>query len=90
MSTYLYLVCVDHDPPLFSEEVTQHTHKDGELEKIRGWVGNRDEWVRLRHEQDDLTYADYFLTHAITFLTAHPKCHLIAQDEYGEKYAVMP
>lgn len=90
MSTYLYLVCDEHDPPLLSaDEVTQHTNKDGELDKIRGWVANRAELIRLRKEQDDSTYSDYFQTHAITFLVQHPKCHLSAVDEHGEKYEVM-
>ena len=88
MSTYLYLVCEDHDPRLFSaEEVSQHT--ETEIERVRGWVKDRKKIVRVEDGELMMT-GEYMLDNAIRFLKSHMDCRLTAQDEYGEKYTVMP
>ena len=89
MGTYLYLVCEDHDPRLFShDEVAQHVH-ERELDKVRRWVADREEIVRAR-KQEYLGYDDYFLNHAVTFFMQHTKCRISAEDEEGKRYKMMP
>lgn len=92
MGDYLYLVCLDHDPPLRShDEVSQNAAVPRELERIRDWVADREELVRLRRK-DQLTYEDYFLNHAVLFFASHLKCRLEARDDVGDgrRYDVMP
>jgi hypothetical protein len=81
MSTYWYLECTDHDPPIRSaDEVEQHTYG---LDPIR-------ELVRRRAEIADDAFPDYprdydyFARHAVTFLVQHPKCSMRLVSEYGD------
>lgn len=84
MSTYWYFECLDHDPPLRSEdEFTQHSDDESfrtgvALALSRGdaasaWAG---EWYDA---------SDYFERNARKFLVQHPKCALELVNEYGER-----
>lgn len=87
MSTYLYLTCLEHDPPLLSQdEVSQHAHT--EIGRVREWVKNRKSIVELRHAEV-VGYDDYFLNNAITFLQSHLDCRIGGKDEYGDLWDVM-
>lgn len=78
MSTYLHLVCVDHDPPLEStEEVGQHL---ADLNIVRAVIA-------ARHSNAmQLPFADRYADTARRFLNQHPKCRVRIRDEYGVEH----
>lgn len=88
MSTWLYLECLDHDPPLQSpDEVGQHLY---DLPTIRAWLARDRDTL-----PDPLTLwnpttggADYFGAHTVAFLTDHPTCRIGIHDEYGQDYPI--
>lgn len=85
MSTYVYLECQNHEPPLrASEESGQHLH---DLPQIRRDIADRDVLVRLYAESDWLDLGDYFRNNTIRFLAEHPRCDLGIRDEYGEAHS---
>ena len=98
MSTYIYLVCLDHDPPLIAEEESgQHLY---DLPRIRGEIKNREEIVRVydeRHSYDFRCASDwdekaveaYFRIRSARFLTRHQSCRIGIQDEYGRDHPVV-
>lgn len=86
MSTYVYLECLDHDPPLLSyDEVGQHL---SDLPNIRKAIANRD--LFIANSAADLTgdYGDSFTNHAAAFLVRHPRCRIGIIDEYGRKHPI--
>lgn len=85
MSTYVYLECQDHNPPLSSNyEVGQHL---SDLPRIRRDIANRDVFVAAVKAELDPDY-DYFTNNAASFLTRHPHCRIGIFDEYGEHHPV--
>lgn len=83
MSTYLYLTCEDHTPPLLAEDESgQHTY---DLPRIRDEIAHRDFIVR----QIDRTgsVSGYFEQHSARFLHRHRTCRIGIEDEYGRRYA---
>lgn len=81
MSTYLYLECLDHQPPLRSEdEVGQHLY---DLPQIRALIAKR---AAISELGDDVTFSEYFDRAAARFLRQHPKCHLRIVDEYDQEH----
>lgn len=83
MSTYLYLRCSAHEPPLLSaDEVGQHLR---DLDRITGWIAERDALVATHRDHSP---SDYFLAHAVTFFAAHPHCEIDVVDEYGFEHPV--
>lgn len=89
MSTWLYLQCDSHDPPLVSDgEVGQHMH---DLPAIRTHIGNRRLYSEMADQDVRLdTQGDPFAGNAFRFLTAHPKCTLSIVDEYDRTHPVEP
>lgn len=86
MSTWLYLVCLDHTPPLLAEvESGQHLT---DLTQIRADIARRDVLVPLFLE-GDFCPDDYFRRHTIRFLAAHPSCNIGIRDEYGADHAAV-
>ena len=78
MSTYWYLECLDHDPPLISElEVEQHTSG---LDGIRKLIARREQVVVL----PEFTPDGYFDRHAVLFMRQHPTCRMQFRNEYGD------
>lgn len=85
MSTYVYLQCLDHDPPLIAEDESgQHLY---DLPQIRSDLANRVALVAAW--EDDWTMDDYFRRHTIRFLAQHKKCHIGIRDEYGTEHSVV-
>jgi hypothetical protein len=85
MSTYLYLTCQCHEPTLLAdEESSQHAHRD--IDKVRGWVADRDALLRAFRENYDL--GEYFLNNTMRFLAQHSDCVIGARDEYGENWPI--
>lgn len=91
MSTYLYLQCDSHTPPLQSpHEVGQHLRG---LPRIREEINRREDLYQahlhgyLGYESD---YGGQF-THTLrTFLIQHPHCDLKIVDEYGDTHPLEP
>jgi hypothetical protein len=86
MSTYWHFECIDHVPPLASEEFTQHTddapyHQGIELAAARpldpAW------W-----ESNQGGAKSHFERNARSFLDSHPACRLEAVSEYGDRREV--
>ena len=84
MSTYIYLVCLDHDPPIVSEDESgQHLY---DLPRVRDEIAER---VAVAAEADtppvsgmeDIT--GYFRQRSARFLAQHPNCQVGIRDEYG-------
>jgi hypothetical protein len=89
MSTYLYLQCLDHDPPLVSDgEVGQHLYN---LPQIQNDIVNRKVFVMAAKMADDNyrplpDYGHHFRNNASRFLCQHAKCNIGIIDEYGHKH----
>lgn len=84
MSTYVYLRCEDHDPPLrASDESGQHLY---DLEQIRADIANRVAIVAAL--EDDWTVDDSFRRATARFLAKHPKCRIGIVDEYRVVHAL--
>ncbi|CAM2804857.1 hypothetical protein COJE103337_03955 [Corynebacterium jeikeium] len=91
MSTYLYLQCNSHTPPLQSpHEVGQHLR---DLPRIREEINWRQILYRA-HQNGYLGYeTDYgsqFTNTLRTFLMQHPHCDLQIVDEYGDTHPLDP
>lgn len=87
MSTYLYLVCMDHNPPLPADgESGQHLY---DLPKIRADIANRDTLVAA-NQTDDGFYdrGHHFANNTLRFLIAHPHCQLGIRDEYDGWHSI--
>ena len=79
MSTWLYLECADHDPPITADEESgQHLY---DLTNIRADLRNRELIVANAKNGDWPT--DYYRVHTARFLAQHPKCRIVIRDEYG-------
>lgn len=89
MSTWLYLECLDHDPPLRADDESgQHLY---DLPQIRADVADRDALVaavRATEFGDEIEAVTdgYFRRRTLRFLVAHPTCHIGIRDEYGRAY----
>lgn len=79
MSTYLYLQCEDHTPPIRSfGESGQH---DRDLAQIFKDLDNRELIVTAYNER--MVPANYFRRNTASFLAEHPHCRITVIDEYG-------
>lgn len=87
MSTYIYLRCLSHDPPLTSSnESGQHLT---DLPQLQADIANRDVLVKswdldMRPDSDGFGYR----LGTIAFLAQHPRCSLGIIDEYGTEHPV--
>lgn len=87
MSTWLYLECLDHDPPLQADgESGQHLT---DLPEIRSDVAKREVWVAWDAEDDVWNSLHHFRRNTITFLRKHPRCSLGVRDEYGRAHPLV-
>ena len=87
MSTYLHLVCLDHDPPLVAEEESgQHLY---DLPQIRADIAAREELVASASMWENWkTVDEYFRRNTANFLVQHQKCRIGIQSEYGVDYPI--
>ena len=85
MSTWIYLQCDSHTPPIPSDgEVGQHL---SDLSDVRRHIENR-ELYRSMAERD-LSLATNrvpYAGNAFRFLVTHPHCDVSIRDEYGVAY----
>lgn len=84
MSTWLYLQCEDHDPPLRSEDVGQHLY---DLPDIRRHIARRDIYAEME-DGDPIRFTHHFGNNAYDFLVAHPRCTIGIVDELGREHPV--
>ena len=85
MSTYVYLECLDHDPPLPADaESGQHLY---DLSQIREDISNREGVVAALAL--DMTPDDYFRRNTARFLARHQGCRIGIRDEYGVVHPVI-
>ncbi len=87
MSTYIYLACLDHDPPLIAEEESgQHLY---DLPQIRADIAARDALytvIDASEYQDVPDMGSYFRNQTARFLATHRKCRIGIRDEYGDEH----
>lgn len=90
MSTYLYLVCLTHDPHPRSDEVG---HNLDRLRNIREEISNREELLKLVDLADRM---DFELDHwdvpkkiMLNFFKEHRECELGIVDEYGKTHPLV-
>lgn len=79
MSTYLYLRCDSHDPPLENDSQSgQHLY---DLDQIFRDIEDRELIVAAWN--DDMYPRDSFRYATAAFLAGHPHCQITVVDEYG-------
>ena len=89
MSTWIYLQCDSHTPPLSSDgEVGQHLY---DLPDIRRHIKNR-ELYRYMAGQDLMidTQGNHYAGNAFRFLNSHPDCDVSICAEYGRPHPLEP
>lgn len=87
MSTYIYLYCKDHDPPMSSDgEVGQHLY---DLREVRRMIKHRDLIVEFMKVLDNFNWDNHFASTTARFLSAHPKCQLGIYDEYKNEHPII-
>lgn len=96
MSTYIYLLCLDHDPPLQAEDESgQHLY---DLPRIRAEIADREALAERRYDltteyqrigsQDPRSGEVYFASHSAAFLAQHLTCRIGIRDEYGREHPI--
>lgn len=86
MSTYLYLQCFEHDPPIMSDgEVGQHLY---DLPRIRKEIANRHIFAEILKRDIAASYGHHFTSNAARFLATHQKCRIGIEDEYGRAHPI--
>ena len=85
MSTYVYLECLDHNPPLKAEgESGQHLY---DLPQIRQDIANREHFNALAASGDfHINFGHHFRNNTVQFLICHPLCRIGIRDEYGREH----
>ncbi|AVO26064.1 hypothetical protein SEA_Phreeze_86 [Mycobacterium phage Phreeze] len=84
VSTFLYLQCDSHEPPIRSDgEVGQHLY---DLSDIRGYIANRDLLAQIVDMDLGVNFDSHFASNAAYFLQKHRACKISIQDEYGKQY----
>jgi hypothetical protein len=86
MSTYVYLECLDHDPPLCAEgESGQHLC---DLPEIRKMIAGRESIVKWMGQDMPISFDSHFANNTAWFLYKHQKCRIGIVDEYDRRYSV--
>lgn len=82
MSTYLYLRCESHNPPIENDgESGQHLY---DLPQIWSDIDNCDRITAAW--RDDFIPNDNFRYNTAKFLATHPHCQIGVVDEYGDSH----
>ena len=86
MSTYIYLICRDHNPAIQADgESGQHLT---DLPQLRRDIADRDAIVHAMQELDLCPHDSSYRRNTADFLAAHPRCHLGIVDEYGREHPI--
>ena len=85
MSTWLYLECLDHDPPLRAgDESGQHLY---DLPQIRADIAKPLPALLMVLDIDG---ESHFRKNTARFRRAHPRCRIGIRDEYGHEHSTSP
>ena len=95
MSTWLYLECLDHTPPLRADlESGQHL---SDLPSVRVDIANREQLIEQYTAGEGVQGAwpytgmrGVYQRHTAAFLTDHPHCRIGIRDEYGRRHTAEP
>ncbi len=83
MSTWIYLECADHDPPIKADgESGQHLY---DLPDIREDIRRRAQWTCPDEHRSG---AHWFRLNSRRFLAQHPHCRIVIRDEYGREHPI--
>ena len=86
MSTYIYLRCESHDPPIVADgESGQHTY---DLPRLREDIANRHAIAAGLRAGLEPESGIHFYANTAYFLRDHEHCQLGIFDEYGGVYAL--
>lgn len=85
MSTYIYLECIAHDPPI--QAVSESGQHLSDLDRLRGELQLRDEYATAI--AIDARFDDPYTQATAKFLSEHPECPLRIIDEYGTHHNVV-
>ena len=87
MSTYIYLECLEHDPPMSSNgEVGQHLY---DLDDVRKMIAHRDLIVRIFQLDLPISWDNHFHSNTAYFLAKHLNCRIRIVDEYGKEHPLV-
>lgn len=79
MSTWVYFVCIDHDPVLVADaESGQHN----EVEAMRELLDHREDWLDIA-DDERITISDRYAANGVRFFQQHPRCRLACKNEYA-------
>ena len=79
MSTYMYLQCQNHLPPLTADDESGQHYYD--LPQIKQDLENREQLVELA--EVDMLPTEYFRKNTVKFLVQHQDCFIEIISEYG-------
>lgn len=86
MSTYIYLQCESHDPPLINDgESGQHLY---DLPRIREDIANRRSIAAGLRAGLEPESGNHFYANTAYFLRQHEHCQLGIVDEYDRTHAI--
>lgn len=87
MSTWIYLVCTDHTPPIRAEgESGQHLY---DLPQLRRDLAERERIVGMFDDEFGATeWLGRFTLNTWRFLRQHPECSIEIRDEYGDLHPI--
>ena len=87
MSTWIYLVCTDHTPPIRAEgESGQHL---SDLPQLRKDLANRDNLVEMKPDEVRCWSDSHYTCATWRFLQGHPKCNIEIRDQYERTYPIV-
>lgn len=82
MSTWLYLECTAHEPPIQADgESGQHLY---DLPRLRDEIAHRNEYANAK--KIGASFDDQFTNATAQFLAEHPDCPIRIVDEYGDEH----
>lgn len=81
MSTWIYLHCLDHDPPL-SADAESGQHLGFNVDQAVQDITDREKIIAAA--AIDCHPDDHFRRNTARFLIHHPRCRIGIRDEYGQ------
>lgn len=86
MSTWVYLRCLDHDPPIRADEESgQHLY---DLPQVHNDIAHRAEMLAADDADGEMSWVyenglAHFRSNTLRFFRRHRTCNLDVIDEYG-------
>lgn len=86
MSNHLYLLCLDHTPPISSWRMGDVGNHLSDLPKAQQYIANRELYLQLWERHDFVQLDDSKANTAMYFFADHPNCNIGIRDEYGRHH----